>query len=108
MNRYYWLVTISLSLLIIVTRSLPFLMARFMTKRLNELGKYLPAYIMLLLVIYEIDIQTIIRPPYAITAWLALSILLAIHLWLRNTLLSIFIGTLSYIIIGEFWKMTLI
>lgn len=103
MNSYYWLVTISLSLLIILTRFLPFLMARFMTERLNRLGKFLPAYIMLLLVIYEIDINSMIQPPYALPAWLALSILLAIHLWLRNTLVSLFIGTLSYLIISHYW-----
>ncbi|WP_133128672.1 AzlD domain-containing protein [Legionella nagasakiensis] len=101
MKTYYWAITLSLSLLIILTRALPFLIANFMTERFNRLGKLLPAYIMLLLVIYEINIKTIIRPPYGLPALLALCLLLGTHLWLRNTFLSLVIGTTSFLCISH-------
>jgi len=100
MNSYYTWVTVSLCLLIILTRSLPFLLAGFMTERFNRLGKQLPAYIMLLLVIYEIDLGTIFHPPYALPAVLALFIVLLVHLMLKNTLISIICGTVTFILLN--------
>ena len=94
---YYWQVTLTLSLLIITTRMLPFLVGKFMSVNLNEVGKLLPAYIMLLLVIYEINLNLVTTPPYGIPAVLALLFITFIHLWLKNTLISLISSTFLYI-----------
>lgn len=96
---YYTSVLIALFLLSAITRALPFFVGKYMSARINQLGKLLPAYIMLLLVIYEINIDNIITKPYAWPAFVALGILTAIHLWRRNTLLSLFVGTASYLLL---------
>lgn len=97
MISYYWQVTLVLSLLIICTRSLPFVFARFMNERFNQIGKLLPSYIMLLLVVYEINLNTLSKPPYGLPAFLTLGTVLLVHLWLRNTFFSLILGTSLYI-----------
>lgn len=105
MILYYWQVTFALMLLIIFTRSLPFLFARFMTSNFNETGKLLPAYIMLLLIIRGLDLNTLKYPPYGIPAFIALAVTTAIHLWQRNTLISLIMGTGCYILLlATFFK----
>jgi branched-subunit amino acid transport protein AzlD len=96
---YYWQVTLALNLLIIITRILPFLFGRFMSQDFNEVGKLLPAYIMLLLVVYEINLNTITNPPYGIPAVLALLFIFVIHSWLKNTLISLLSSTSFYILL---------
>lgn len=98
---YLWQVIFALFLLVVATRSLPFLFARFMNENLNEVGKLLPPYIMLLLVIYEIDLYTLVKPPYGIPAFSALLLLTLIHLWLRNTFVSLIVATGAYIYFEE-------
>ena len=104
MITYYWQVTLALGFLIIITRSLPFLFAKFMNEGFNNIGKLLPSYIMLLLVIYELDLNTITKPPYGLPAFLSLALVTLIHLWLRNTFISLIAGTTVYItlILGFF------
>jgi len=95
--NYYWQVTLSLTILVILTRIFPFMMADIMSERMNKLGKLLPAHIMLLLVLYEINIGSFFHSPYAIPAILALVIVLIVQTWLRNTLISIFVGSAVYL-----------
>jgi branched chain amino acid efflux pump len=97
-NTHFWLVTFSLSVVIIITRALPFLFAKIMTNRFNQLGKFLPAYIMMLLVIYEINLNKLSSPPYGLPAFCALSLLTLTHLLLRNTFVSLCVGTTSYLL----------
>ncbi|MFI4919626.1 MAG: AzlD domain-containing protein [Legionellales bacterium] len=99
MISYYWQVTLSLSLLIVITRMLPFLFGRFMSNDFNEVGKLLPSYIMLLLVVYELNLKTITQPPYGIPALLSLGLMTAVHLWLKNTFISLISGTAFYILL---------
>lgn len=93
---YFWQITLVLSAVIISTRSLPFVFAKFMGQRFNEIGRLLPAYIMLLLVIYEIGLKNFTTPPYALPAIIALGLLTLVHWWLRNTFVSLFVGTACY------------
>lgn len=97
MIKQFWLVILSLFFLSVVTRALPFLVANYMGERFNRLGKYLPAYIMMLLVVYEINPATMHTYPYAIPALLSLTLLTLVHLWRRNSLISLMVGTFSYI-----------
>ena len=102
MTQTFWILTVSLALLIIVTRGLPFLMSGLITERVTQLGKLLPAYIMMLLVIYEVNLKTIMTPPYGLPAFVALGSVLIAHLWIKSTFLSLFVGTGCFIVLN-YW-----
>lgn len=102
MFNYYGQVSIALILLTIATRMLPFVVSRFMTTRANEIGKLLPSYIMLLLVIYEMDLSTLSSPPYGLPAIISLLFLTGIHRWLENTFISLLTSTTLYILLMTF------
>lgn len=99
MISYFWQITLALSFTIIVTRSFPFVFARFMKEHFNEIGRLLPAYIMLLLVIYEIGLHSFTIPPYGLSALIALTLLTLVHWRFRNTFLSLIVGTVCYIML---------
>ena len=96
---YYGSTLLSLFALSVVTRALPFFLADYMSPRINQLGKLLPAYIMMLLVIYEVGPANIMAPPYAWQAWAALLGMTLFHLWRRNTLFSLCVGTSLYLLL---------
>ena len=82
-----------------VTRTLPFLL--FANKETDSpllvyLGKYLPAAMMGLLVVYCLKDVSFISVPYAIPEFVSIAVIIALHLWKRNVLLSICVGTALY------------
>ena len=94
-----------LSLMIFITRTLPYFFAEKLrqAKMVEYIGKQLPAYIMMLLLIYEIDVTTFLKWPYGIPHLIALLIVILIHLWQRQVLLSLFLGTISYLFLTNFF-----
>ena len=101
---YVMVVTLALCLMIFVTRALPFLFSRILKNSavLTSIGDYLPAYIMMLLVLYEIGMKNFTRYPYGIPAVTALLVVAAFQLWRRTLLLSIFCGVVVYLVVGHF------
>lgn len=101
MNTYLLGVTIGLCLLIIVTRALPFWFGRYFkdNEMLAYVGKALPAYVMMLLVLYEIKLDSFVVYPYALPALISLGIVVMMHIWLRQVLLSMSVGTASFILL---------
>lgn len=101
MNTYLLWVTLSLFLLIVVTRALPFWFGRYFkdNELLVHVGKSLPAYVMMLLVLYEIKLDSFAVYPYALPALLSVIIVVIMHIWLRQVLLSMFMGTASFILL---------
>ncbi len=85
-----------------LTRFLPFLLFKNdPPKYINSLGKYLPPASFAMIAVYS---SRHINPtqvnsflPYLIT----ISFLIAIHLWKRNSLLSISLSTLLYMILVQ-------
>jgi branched-subunit amino acid transport protein AzlD len=57
------------------------------------LGRYLPPAVMMLLVIYSVKDVPLLSPPHGLPYWIAIAATAAVHLWRRNALLSIVIGT---------------
>ncbi len=99
---YAIIISLALFLMIIVTRALPFFFSRILqnNETLRTIGGYLPAYIMLLLVIYEVGIKKFTHYPFAIPAIVALSLLTVVHWWKRQMLLSILVGTSVYLLVA--------
>ncbi len=103
---FWYVVTciLMLFLLTVVTRALPFIVGKGMgkNKHVQTLSLYLPAAIMLLLVIYEVKIPTWGHFPHGIDKLLALAITAFIHIWRRNMILSIIVGTVAYMLLHHY------
>lgn len=102
----YSLTTLLLLLfsIILLTRLLPYLFAKQLknAKMVQCVGKQLPAYIMGLLLIYEVQIDTFLKSPYGVPEVLALLCVMLVHLWRRQLLLSMCSGTLCYALLLYF------
>lgn len=98
------LLFISLFLIIVFTRLLPYIFAERLkeAKMIESIGKQLPAYIMFLLLIYEIEIETFLHWPYGLFELAALLLLIIIHYWKRNLLLSLFVSSSFYLMLLHF------
>jgi len=86
----------------IALRFLPFLI--FNGKRKTPelvvyLGKVLPYAIMGMLVVYCFKNTAILQAPFGLPEFLAGGLVVLLHLWKRNTLLSIVGGTVVYMLL---------
>ena len=95
---YLLLVILVMTLATFLTRATPFLLLR---KRADHpllifLGRYTPAAIMTILVIYSLGSVDLGAPPHGAPELIAALLTLAAHLLWRQALLSIFAGTAFY------------
>ena len=87
-----------------LTRVIPFL---FLSRHhehplLLHIGRYLPAAVMALLVIvFLLRSATWTAPAFGADALIPCVIVIALHLWRRNALLSIVAGTAAYMAIQQ-------
>ena len=97
---YFWLTIGLLFLIIAFTRALPFIFTKTLKSNvtLQMIGRHLPAYIMMLLVIYEVGIKSFMSPPFALLAVIALLVVVVIQLWKRQLLLSLLVGVIAYVL----------
>lgn len=101
-NMQFVLLVIVLGISVQVTRSLPFLIFRNsdnLPKIIEYLGKVLPAAMMGLLVIYcfkDYDFTSIAVVGQTL---IAAAVVVGLHLWKRNTVLSIAAGTAVYMLL---------
>lgn len=84
-------------------RFLPFLLLRGKQTPpfVAYLGKVLPFAIMGMLVIYCLRHISFATMPFGIPELLACAVVVAVHVWKRNTLLSILSGTVLYMILVQ-------
>ncbi len=82
-------------------RVLPFLIfgERKTPEYIEFLGKYLPFAIMGMLVVYCLKGVSFIEYPFGIPEAVAVAVVALLHIWKRNTLLSIVSGTACYMIL---------
>ena len=69
---------------------------------LEYLGKVLPYAIMGMLVVYCLKSVDLGAAPYGIPEFLGCAAVAALHVWKRNTLLSIGLGTVLYMLLVQF------
>ncbi len=86
------------------TRALPFIFfgSREPPVILVTIEKNLPPMILLLLVIYCLKDVRWFSAPHGIPELLSIGIVAMLHFWKRNAMLSIFIGTVLYMILVQF------
>ncbi len=85
-------------------RALPFLV--FSSKNptpkiLKYLGAVLPAAIFGMLVVYCLKGVDILSPSHGLPELIAICAVVGLHLWRRNMILSIFVGTALYMILVQ-------
>lgn len=89
----------------IALRVIPFLIfggGRKTPKFIVDLSKALPYAIIGMLVVYCLkDVQPL-AAPYSIPELLGCAVVAALHVWKRNTLLSIGVGTVAYMLMVQF------
>lgn len=89
------------ALVTMVLRFLPFFIfgGRKTPACITYLGKVLPYAIMAMLVVYCLKGISFLQAPYGLPELLAVTCVAGLHLWKRNTLLSITCGTICYMIL---------
>lgn len=84
-----------------LTRFLPFwLPGRWLDNAfVRTLKTGLPAVILLLLVVYSLKDTPLAAAPWGLPELVSLAVVLGLHLWRRNALLSIGVGTALYMVL---------
>ena len=98
-----WMVIV-IAIATAATRFLPFLIfggKKEPPKLITYLGKVLPCAIMGMLVVYCMKDVAFLAYPYGIPELLGCLIVAILHIWKRNSLLSIGVGTVSYMLLVQ-------
>jgi len=98
-----------LSILVIATvtaalRFIPFAVFSANRKTPNiilYLGKYLPYSIMAMLVVYCLKSVNLLVSPFGLPELIGVLVVVLLHIWKRNTLLSIAVGTACYMMLVQ-------
>lgn len=88
----------------VATRFIPFLLfpeSKTPPKIITYLGRVLPPAMMGLLVVYCLKGVSIKAAPHGIPELIAILIIIVLHQWKRNVLLSIGGGTIAYMILVQ-------
>ncbi len=98
MNLYILSVVLALFAVVVVTRFLPFVFTKQLSRnvKIQALGAKLPAYIMMLLLIYQLHPASLVDFKSCFIPFLSLLIVVVVHKFLRKPLLSIASGVLCY------------
>ena len=100
------IITIGLCILgTMLTRFLPFLIFRENRKTpevIQYIGKYLPAAVFGMLVVYCLLIVSIVSGSHVLPELSAILVTCGLHLWKRQILLSIAGGTVCYMLLLHF------
>lgn len=94
-----------IALVTIALRFLPFYLfdgKRKTPEIVTYLGRVLPYAIMGMLVVYCYKGMSVLTKPYGLPELLAGGVVVLLHLWKRNTLLSIVTGTVTYMLLIQF------
>lgn len=91
-----------MTLVTMATRFLPFLIFgehRKTPELVLYLGKVLPCAVMGMLVVYCLKDISVLSFPFGLPELLGIGAVALLHLWKRNSLLSIGIGTVFYMVL---------
>ena len=93
-----------IALVTMSTRFLPFLIFREnqqTPKMITYLGKVLPCAIMGMLVVYCMKDVAFTSFPHGLPELIGCAVVAALHIWKRNSLLSIGVGTVCYMLLVQ-------
>lgn len=93
-----------MTLVTMATRFLPFLIFgehRKTPELILYLGKVLPCAVMGMLVVYCLKDVTFLQAPFGLPELIGIAVVALLHLWKRNSLLSIGVGTVVYMLLVQ-------
>lgn len=93
-----------IALTTIFTRVLPFVAfsrCRETPRYVRYLGRVLPFAVIGMLVVYCLRGTTVTVYPFGLPEGIALAVIAALHIWKKNTLLSIGAGTVAYMLLVQ-------
>ena len=99
------IITISMCVLgTVLTRALPFMV--FSSKKptpkyIRYLGKALPAAIFAMLVVYCLKSTPVLTAPHGLPELISILTVVLVHIWRKNTMLSIAVGTVCYMLLVQ-------
>lgn len=98
-----WMIAV-MALVTAALRFLPFLLfggGKKVPPFISYLGKVLPYAIMGMLVVYCLRNITVLQSPHGLPELLSVAVVAALHVWKRNSLLSIGAGTVCYMLLVQ-------
>lgn len=98
-----WMIAV-MALVTAALRFLPFLLfggGKKVPPYISYLGKVLPYAIMGMLVVYCLRNITVLQSPHGLPELLSVAVVAALHVWKRNSLLSIGAGTVCYMLLVQ-------
>lgn len=106
MNNFYAFMTILvITLVTAALRFIPFFIFsgnKPVPKYITYLGRVLPYSIMAMLVVYCLKGTSLLKAPFGLPELISVALVVVLHVWKRNTLMSIICGTLCYMILIQF------
>lgn len=106
MNNFYAFMTILvITLVTAALRFIPFFIFsgnKPVPKYITYLGRVLPYSIMAMLVVYCLKGISLLKAPFGLPELISVALVVVLHVWKRNTLMSIICGTLCYMILIQF------
>ena len=97
-----FLIILLVALTTFATRVTPFLVfpkGKEIPKTIQYLGKVLTPAIIGMLVVYCLKNTKVLAAPYGIPELIAVVVVAVLHIWKRNNLLSIGVGTVLYMVL---------
>ena len=97
-----FLIIVLVALTTFATRVIPFLVfpkGKEIPKTIQYLGKVLTPAIIGMLVIYCLKNVSILSAPHGIPELISVAVVTVLHIWKRNNLLSIGVGTVLYMVL---------
>lgn len=98
------LIIVAVSLATFSTRVVPFLVfpkGKKIPKTVEYLGKVLTPAVIGMLVVYCLKDTAVMRAPHGMPEAIAVLAVAALHVWKRNNLLSIGVGTILYMVLVQ-------
>ena len=102
-NTYVLILIIAMALVTMAIRFAPFILfnGKETPEFINYLGKYLPYSIIAMLVVYCLKGVSVFKGSHGLPELISVAIVAGLHIWKRNTLLSIVAGTLCYMFLMQ-------
>lgn len=103
-DSYILWIVIAMAAGTVITRFLPFLLfpqGKEMPKYVEYLGQTLPYATMGLLVVYCLKGVKLLAWPFGLPEFIASAAVAALHVWKKNSLLSIGVGTVLYMVLVQ-------
>lgn len=102
--RHSLLLVAVMAVVTFALRVLPFLVfsgGKRVHPAVTYLGKVLPYAIIGMLVVYSLKSTAFLSAPYGIPELIASVVVVLLHIWKRNTLLSVGLGTVCYMLLVQ-------